>query len=492
MSTERLAAPLLFTLVANVAAQTQFVERTPVTVAAAPMQVAVAADLDGDGDLDLCGGASVFAPGPRVHLLGNQGGERFADLTATHLPPLPPSATAVFAIVPIDMDGDGDLDLFVSANGTALLWRNVGSLAFVDASGNLPANGGWFGDAVVADFDGDGDLDLAAAGSASNGSYNQMFANQGNGVFGPSYGFTGNQSLAAVGVDIDMDGDLDLITGENAGGLTVRRNDGGLVFTDVSTTWVPPGIGGRVLDVAALDFDGDGRVDLALARQNAGSDLLLRHTGAAFVIRGSLSTSAAGTRSLQAIDVDEDGDVDLFRAGVTGTVTLALNDGLGAFTTAPSRVPGSSTTLPSLVGGDFDRDGDVDVLVCEPLFGPVLFVNRHRDLRPGQPVVGQPWQVEIWSEPGYATLDHTVRLAIGAAALPHPLVLPGLGELWLDLGGGFALYEGVVLVGSGRHTFPVPVPPLPALVGIPLYVQGLCEQAPGPARLTAHFGLIVQ
>ncbi|HEX5051269.1 MAG TPA: VCBS repeat-containing protein [Planctomycetota bacterium] len=477
---------------APLSAQTQFVVRTPAAVAATSLIEAAAADLDGDGDLDLCAGTGLFATGPRVRLLRNAGGERFVDVTATSLPALPAGLLSTSKIVPIDIDGDGDLDLFVSANGMSLLWRNDGNLTFTDVSANLPTNFGYFNDAVVADFDGDGDFDLAASGSALGASYNQMFENQGGGVFTQSFAFPGTLSNAVVGADIDLDGDLDLVTGDASGGISVRRNDGNLVFTDVTAAWAPPGLTGVVLDVVAGDLDGDGRVDLVLGRQNIGLDLVLHNTGSAFVVAGSLAIAASGTKSMFVADVDEDGDLDLFRAAISGSITLALNDGFGSLVVSATRLPAVTSVTPRLVAGDFDGDGDVDLLACEPLSPSMLLVNRQRDLRPGQPMLGQPWHIELWSEPGYATLHHVARLGIALAVLPQPLVVPSFGELWLDLGAGYVHLDGIVLAGVGSHTFTLAVPASPPLLGLPLHVQGLAEQARGPARLTAHFGVTVQ
>ena len=229
-----------------------------------------------------------------------------------------------------------------------------------------------------------------------------------------------------------------------------------------------------------------------LGCQNAGADVVLRNTGSAFVVTSTLTTPFSGTKSLFVADVDEDGDLDLFRGAISGAITLAINDGLGAFTLAPTRLPTSTAFSPVLIPGDFDRDGDVDVLIGEFFTPTALLVNRHRDLRPGQPVIGQTWNVEVWSEPGYATLHHTARLAIALAPHPQPVNVPGLGELWLDLGSGYVFFEGVVLAGLGRHTFSLPLPPLPTLIGLPLHLQALSEQARAPARFTAHFAVIVQ
>jgi hypothetical protein len=85
-----------------------------------------------------------------------------------------------------------------------------------------------------------------------------------------------------------------------------------------------------------------------------------------------------------------------------------------------------------------------------------------------------------------------VRLGIGLAELTPPLPVPGFGELSIDLGAGYTFFEGVVLVSAGSCTLQFAVPPAPGLVGLPLYLQALAEQARAPARFTAAFRVAVQ
>jgi hypothetical protein len=50
----------------------------------------------------------------------------------------------------------------------------------------------------------------------------------------------------------------------------------------------------------------------------------------------------------------------------------------------------------------------------------------------------------------------------------------------------------VIAPAAGEVVFPFVIPNGPALAGVPLHVQGLVEQAPGPARLTAHLPVVIQ
>ncbi len=479
---------------ATLAAQvpTQFVGRTPPPFAAEGLRELAIADFDGDGDLDLCGSTGLFSLRKNI-LLRNDGQERFTDVTATTLPV---AAGSSLMTVPFDMEGDGDVDLFVSKqNQPSRLWRNTGAGAFVDASGNLPGNVTNHFHVIAADFDGDGDVDLAAAlRFAVPGSQDQLLTNNGSGGFAAAALPVPADTQGLAASDVDGDGDFDLIAG-SATGPRLLRNDGNLVFTDATATWFP-GLGMAVQNLTVGDIDGDGDPDLVCGC-SAPSDFVLRNTGGSFATIATLPTAGSGTKSLVLFDADEDGDLDLVRSLVSAFIPLGfeINDGTGSLAPAPSRLPVTATITAQVFAADIDGDGDRDVLATEELGVVVtnsVLINRQRDLVVGQPVRGQPWAITAWSEPGYASLHHTCRLGIGLTRLTTPLAIPGFGDLWLDLDGGYVAFENIVLANVGAAAFTVPVPNLPHLLGLPLHVQALVEQARHPAHFTADRSVVVQ
>ncbi|MCA9542917.1 MAG: VCBS repeat-containing protein, partial [Myxococcales bacterium] len=126
-----------------------------------------AGDVDGDGDLDLFVGGRVV-PGawpttPASRVLLNEGG-RFSDGTAAVAPALG-QAGLVTAAVWVDLDRDGDQDLLLAREwGGLQLWRNAhGKLTDDSASVGLDRHRGWWNAVVPADVDGDGDLDALSA-----------------------------------------------------------------------------------------------------------------------------------------------------------------------------------------------------------------------------------------------------------------------------------------------------------------------------------------
>ncbi len=262
-------------------------------------------DLDGDGDADLAlGRAATQVP---LHLLDGDGSGSFTDASA-NLPSLPAGTTRDLELG--DVDGDGDLDVFVAASVPHnLLLLNGGNGVFTNASGQVSSVTGPAFAVGLADVDGDGDLDALWA------RYNlqsQLSLNNGDGSFVDA---TAQLPIAAgddVGLtlaDFDGDSNLDVVTTTVSAPTRFALGNGAGVFTDVSATHLPAGIHVGHHAVAG-DFDGDGNVDLY-----GSAGRLLRNTGAGTLVEaGALISDAAVTSGGVAADFDGDDDLDVFVA----------------------------------------------------------------------------------------------------------------------------------------------------------------------------------
>lgn len=171
----------------------------------------------------------------------------------------------------------------------------------------------------------------------------------------------GDFPLALVAGDLDGDGDSDLVAvNRNSGSLSVLLNRGDGSFADaVSYT-----VGGQPTSVTGGDFDGDGDLDLALANSRSSDiSVLLNKGDGTFLPRTNIMISVVNVRHLIAEDLDGDGDLDLIGGGGVGTAALclALNNGDGTFVLAKSLAFSALPMPTSITGGDFDRDGDVDL-----------------------------------------------------------------------------------------------------------------------------------
>ncbi|MFN8178941.1 MAG: FG-GAP-like repeat-containing protein [bacterium] len=296
----------------------------------------------------------------------------------------------------VDADGDGDLDLFVTRGAVVgdddELYRNDGGGSFASLPASAPALDGLRDDGESwGDYDGDGDEDLFVV--SWYGEVNALFRNDGACAFtritaGPAVN-TGTFSEDCAWVDYDADGDLDLFVASSGTAGEVNRlyrNDGGGTLTPITT-------GPLVTDVrksrhgAWADWDGDGDVDVFVVNEdNLGNQLyknLLVETGSPdFVsVAAGDATSDLGMTSFSASwgDFDNDGDLDLIVANFnaqndalyrnelveTGTPTLTK-----LATEAPSTSFGWTV---STLWGDFDNDGDLD-----------LFMTNGYSTTPGQ------------------------------------------------------------------------------------------------------------
>ncbi len=172
-------------------------------------------DVDGDGDLDAYLARGLESPTDVLYL--NDGHGTFTD-SGQKL-----DTSYTFAVRLADLDGDEDLDAFIvngdEPNGISLpnrVYLNDGTGIFTDSGQRL-------GNAVsvsveLADLDGDGDLDAVVAnGTRTFGRVieqpNEVWMNDGSGVFTLGQGLGDAASYKVDLADIDNDGDVDAFVG---------------------------------------------------------------------------------------------------------------------------------------------------------------------------------------------------------------------------------------------------------------------------------------
>jgi len=290
-----------------------------------PTRAVAWGDFDRDGDPDLLVGFTP-SPGASVLKLYRNDAGRFSD--ATTASGLMVATGAVRQPAWVDVDSDGDLDLFIAYRDRAnALYRNdAGQFSDVAPAMGLADARRTVG-AVWFDFDEDGDLDLADANM--DGDANGLYRNDA-GRFtdvaeaaGVAWGgrapkHAGNGTVRVCAPDVDNDGRFDLFAA-NYGPLGFFSNRGQGVFADRGAEW-GIAIDSRYDACAFADFDHDGRLDLYVNGTVTGGaswqDTLFRNTGSAFV-----DVTPPSVRRLQAdhgvqwADVDGDGDLDLALTG---------------------------------------------------------------------------------------------------------------------------------------------------------------------------------
>lgn len=328
-------------------------------------------DYDNDGDLDLI--VVGFDPSfnTQATIYNNTGGV-FTDIGAGFSGVF--FSTAEWG----DYDNDGDLDVVVAGVDdtgtvrTTTLYQNNGGV-FTDVGAGL--QGVDYAALDWGDYDNDGDLDLVVMGRYANPSFGSDLVSstiyQNNGGFFTDIG-AGLQPLNNGSVDwgdYDADGDLDLVmTGFDADFVNtftiIYDNDGG-VFTD-HLAGLPNVAWG---DTDWGDYDNDGDLDLLLLGDGPGITItsIFNNAGGTFTdIGAGLPTTSEG--STRWGDFDGDGDLDLIITGndystSTEITHIFRNDGGNVFTNINAGL--QTVYFTGLADwGDFDGDGDLDVLVA--------------------------------------------------------------------------------------------------------------------------------
>lgn len=324
------------------------------------------ADYDGDGDLDLATG---FKDGSVVLLRNDRGalvpsGARF-DV----------GGRDARALAWGDYDADGDVDLYVGTSPNPRhrnrLFRNDRGGVFTEVGADLGIAPPDASTRQVSwiDIDRDGDLDLFVAQRAAP---NQLFRNEG-GRFRDVAAEVGladpRKTVGACFFDADQDGDLDVFVANQAGDRDgYFRNDGGR-FVDVAealglTPLQRPADEGSV-GCAVGDYDNDGDFDLFVAAY--GKNRLHRNDGGAFTEVAAASGLAADDHHVAGgwADVDQDGWLDLY-VTTFRTPNPTLKDHLyrnraGQFV---DELPAALDVVPADHGvqwADLDGDGDLDL-----------------------------------------------------------------------------------------------------------------------------------
>jgi hypothetical protein len=367
------------------------------------------ADVDEDGDLDLFWG-DFFEAG--VLFIQNHGTCPSPNLRGEPVPLRRADGETILTSgynVPIltDIDGDGDLDMFIGIIGGAFNPNTTASDNFhfyerTDAGLELRTarylggiDVGSESTVAFADIDGDGDMDMLVGNkidhTAIQSARMYLFSNVGT-PREPRFQLTDTLDLASsyhhapVLADLTGNGRLDMMLG--------TWNDGVLFFTNAGTAQQPDWVQDTARTVrltrgsnttpALVDIDGDGDLDLFVG-EASGTLNFYRNTGSTTDPRFELVSDEfdgidVGRRSHPAfVDLDGDGDFDMVVGREEGGGAVFRNEGTR---TEPRFVPEDGVLLPlpplgSPVFVDLDGDGRPE-LISGNLSGGVFYFRQTR------------------------------------------------------------------------------------------------------------------
>lgn len=253
-----------------------------------------------------------------------------------------------------DYDGDGDLDLYVTAYGSNVLYRNNGNGTFTDVTASARVDDPrWSTSAAFLDYDRDGDMDLFVV------NYVDFTVRGGKSCTDP----VGAPDYCAPSAYRPVPARL-------------FRNDGNGTFTDATEAAGLARAYGAGLGVAVGDYNGDGWLDMYVANDATPNQLWVNKQNGAFEDQGWLSGSAAnaagrpeGSMGIASGDYDADGDEDLVVTNLTReTFVLYTNDGRANFEDRRAAAGVAQTTAAMTGFGtawlDYDHDGLLDLIAA--------------------------------------------------------------------------------------------------------------------------------
>ncbi len=338
-----------------------------------------------------------------------------------------------------DYDNDGNEDLFITAFGKNALYKNIGNGTFTDVAekaGVANNQSRWGAGSSFLDYDKDGDLDLFAASYIDldlktaplpetgpcvykgvmvacgppglKGGVNMLWQNNGKGTFtdvSEKSGIRKTDGTYGLGVavaDYDNDGFVDIYVANDSSPAILYRNNKNGTFTDIALeagcAYSVDGKPQAGMGVSAGDYDRDGWFDIFKTNFAGDTSTLYRNAGKAvfdditFAAGMGLNTRWLGWGTSFA-DFDNDGWLDVFlvnghvypeveklttEAGYAQRKVLYQNLKNGKFADVSIQVGGAvmeNSPARGAAFGDFDNDGDIDIVINNVNAAPELIRN---------------------------------------------------------------------------------------------------------------------
>lgn len=385
-------------------------EGRSVTSAAVGARSVHVVDLDGDGDRDVLS-ASYYDD--RVVWYENRAG----DASAWTAREIANRARGAACVVAADIDADGRMDVVsASQNDDRVMWyRNVDGPGRKWEARVVSGHVAGARAARVADVDMDGDLDIVTS-APFNGriAWHENLAGDGSEWARRQIESEAPGVRDAIAIDVDGDGDTDVLAsvffGDRVTWYENRVGDG--------TAWVRRDVGGAVLgaiSLAASDFDGDGDLDVVSAAQHDDQirwhEQGRRHRSSVFERHHTVPTTASGARAVRSGDVDGDGDMDLLSASANDDRIAWYENTAGSGRLWKARsISTTANGASDVVAADLDGDGDLDAVSASEFDNKIAW-HENRD------GAGESW------------LEHSITTSANGARAVHAADIDGDGDL---------------------------------------------------------------